>query len=410
MARCGKYGVCADPYATVLRSELRALVAILRVAVGPLTIHVDSKLVVDGVARGRRWCCDSRREGADLWRQVWDLLDDMPDLIDVVKVRAHLSYQDVLDGRIGWKSWLGNAIADRWAKAGSAAAARQSPVAAVNAQWNRATAWYKWVVTFAGNWVEDTASSGPIPAVERTETGRLPPQAHPSHEIWRNRHEAWCRRCGATGNWGEQGSPPVPLRRSCRGSMADRTKIWGRERAASTANTADDDGVMSFAALRSKGACKVSHTATVPTGSFVGGYVPSRTADNLLRAASAELPPSLTEDDPYDEDPFGFAGLGMDDGDIAHTEPVFDAVPPLPDSSSTRVSRPSARSQSPGAHMSHRLRRTAQAVWCMDCGRFAVERLGAGLLRPCRGKADGGYPSRLRRLADGKRPMTGELL
>ena len=107
---------------------------VLRVTTRPIVVHVDSKTVVDGVARGRSWCEDSRREAADLWRKIWNLLDEMLGWVQVVKINAHTTYQDALEGRIPWEHWLGNAVADRWAKAGSAAASRLSPVASVHSQ------------------------------------------------------------------------------------------------------------------------------------------------------------------------------------------------------------------------------------------------------------------------------------
>ena len=73
-----------------------------------------------------------------MWKLVWDSLDEMPGLVQVVKVKAHLSFSDVMAGRIHWMHWVGNGIADQWAKAGAAAAAHQSPTAAVHAHWTRA--------------------------------------------------------------------------------------------------------------------------------------------------------------------------------------------------------------------------------------------------------------------------------
>ena len=137
----GKHGVCAETYTSVVRSELHALVEVLRITAGPITVHVDSKIAVDGVAHGREWCCDTRREAADLWKLVWDRLDDMPGWVQVVKVKAHLTYQDALNGRIHWQRWIGNAVADQWAKAGFAAAHGLSPVTAFHSQWLRAKAW-----------------------------------------------------------------------------------------------------------------------------------------------------------------------------------------------------------------------------------------------------------------------------
>ena len=124
-----------------LRAELQDVIQVLKVAAGDLTTHVDNKTVVDGAANGRDWCCESRREAADLWRVLWDLLDELPDTVRIVKVNAHLGVRDVLSGRIHWQRWIGNGVADKWAKAGAWAAARQSPTATVHSQSTSAKAW-----------------------------------------------------------------------------------------------------------------------------------------------------------------------------------------------------------------------------------------------------------------------------
>ena len=85
----GKYGAVAEHYPSVVRAELRALLEILRHTAGGLVIHVDNKEVVDGVQLGAAWCCAANRDGADLWRSIWRILDDLAD-IHVVKVKAHL--------------------------------------------------------------------------------------------------------------------------------------------------------------------------------------------------------------------------------------------------------------------------------------------------------------------------------
>ena len=113
----GKYGSIGDVYPNALRAELRALLEVLRHTAGGLTIHVDNKEVVDGVSRGRDWCCASGREGADLWIRIWDILPDLEE-VHVVKVKAHLKFASVLEGAISSHDWCGNAIADGWTKTG----------------------------------------------------------------------------------------------------------------------------------------------------------------------------------------------------------------------------------------------------------------------------------------------------
>ena len=135
----GKRGTLSEAYPTVLRAELRALVEILRIAIGPLVIYVDNLEVVNGVGLGRTWCCQANRDGADLWREVWDRLDDMSGLIEVKKVKAHLSLKDVQNGRITYEQWIGNGIADLAAKAACSEASKLSPANLVHSAWVRAS-------------------------------------------------------------------------------------------------------------------------------------------------------------------------------------------------------------------------------------------------------------------------------
>ena len=107
----GKFGTCAETYTSVLRAELRALAEILGVSAGNLTVYVDNSQVVDGIALGREWCCFPKRDGADIWRDVWKILKGM-DGIKVKKVKAHLKYKDAVGGRLPWHARVGNGVAD----------------------------------------------------------------------------------------------------------------------------------------------------------------------------------------------------------------------------------------------------------------------------------------------------------
>ena len=89
------------------------------------------------------------REGADIWREIWDRLDQLPGQASVLKVKAHLEYKDVVSGRISWDTWLGNRIADLWAKRVSSDAERLSPCSWIHAEWSRARAVYKWALLVA---------------------------------------------------------------------------------------------------------------------------------------------------------------------------------------------------------------------------------------------------------------------
>ena len=85
----GQYDHCGEVFASVLRSEFRAVVELFRITIGPITVHVNNKAVVDGVQNGCGWCCDARREADHFWRQLWDRSEDLRGLVRVVKVKAH---------------------------------------------------------------------------------------------------------------------------------------------------------------------------------------------------------------------------------------------------------------------------------------------------------------------------------
>ena len=79
-------------FSSVLRAELYALLMLLRHALPPLRIGIDNSTVVKGLAKGVVWSTCWKRPHADLWRQIWSILEDP--FIDhqgfvVAKVKAH---------------------------------------------------------------------------------------------------------------------------------------------------------------------------------------------------------------------------------------------------------------------------------------------------------------------------------
>ena len=120
---------------TVCRSELKAVVEVLRSACPPLTIHIDNQQVVDGWQAGKNWSCASNRDGADLWRHFWTLANDIGEAINVVKVKAHVSFAQVQAGATSWLDWCGNGPADAWAKSACAMVVKASPAAEYHSAW-----------------------------------------------------------------------------------------------------------------------------------------------------------------------------------------------------------------------------------------------------------------------------------
>ena len=130
----GKFGTLAEHYPSVVRSELLALLEILRHTPGGLVVHVDNQEVVDGVQQGSLWCCAAGRDGADLWKSLWHILDDLAG-VDVVKIKDHSKYSHVMEGTITCAHWAGNAIADTCAKAGCDVDSRAAPCSHVHSHW-----------------------------------------------------------------------------------------------------------------------------------------------------------------------------------------------------------------------------------------------------------------------------------
>ena len=74
------------------RGELEAVLALLRnFGAYPVTFLTDYQRVVDGLQRGRSWCCSAKRRDADLWRLIWDKYSELAEegLIQCEKIKAH---------------------------------------------------------------------------------------------------------------------------------------------------------------------------------------------------------------------------------------------------------------------------------------------------------------------------------
>ena len=407
----GKYGTMGEMFCTIFRAELKAVVEILRCACPPLTIHTDNQQVVDGWKAGKAWTCSSKRDGADLWRQFWTLINEIGDGVRICKVKAHVSFGRVQSGAMSVVDWCGNGLADTWAKSACSLAVQKSLVVRYHAAWAKAIAWYRWVTRFATEWGPSDVAARLIvaPCIDRAPPPPL--VCHGSHELWRSTKTVWCRMCGVTAPWSGDERPPLAVRKPCKGSMADRCRSRGREVANEPVSRLLDDGRVSFAHLRSQAASPFAPTVTAaPSGS-------------LPADVRRELPPSAEEDE---EDPFGFIGLGMDGpadavtrsiaGEIVashqHTASGNEATNVRCHQDRERAGRNRVRSheghdeQIGGAHESHKLSRTAHVVWCRLCGRHAATRLGVGLRNVCRGEATGVYPSRLQRLRQRLHPVT----
>ena len=122
----------------------------------PITVWVDNKEVLDGIAKGREWCCSSARQAADLWRTFWHKMSDIGDQeVTFIKTKGHASDADVQSGRSTLFQKKGNDNADHFAGRGVDIALGMSPNTQSIAAFKEAISWYKWLNVLCGNWPSD---------------------------------------------------------------------------------------------------------------------------------------------------------------------------------------------------------------------------------------------------------------
>ncbi len=232
-------GIIGEPHPSILRAELTALRETLRMAAPPLTVYIDNKQVVDGIDKGRAFCTASNADAADIWREVWHLIEEIGPGLSVRKVRAHTTWWDVIAGRIDPFLRWGNAEADKAAKEALRAAISEAPHHAYNAHLARAFLWAKWVAGYSSCWVDDTthppeageesAAGAAVSQRVRAPRGTLP------HEVWQTSTRILCRRCGREQpkEREEGGFRLEPCRGSAAGRVlaaarGDKNQLWFR--------------------------------------------------------------------------------------------------------------------------------------------------------------------------------------
>jgi len=75
--RFALFGVCPDRCPSAHRADIWGILMVLRSARFPLVLYTDHKSAVDAYGRGRAYCCDSSRASAEIWRDIWGLLDTL---------------------------------------------------------------------------------------------------------------------------------------------------------------------------------------------------------------------------------------------------------------------------------------------------------------------------------------------
>ena len=153
------YGTCPDRCPTAHRAELWGVIGVLRRARFPLTLLTDCEAAVKAWARGRVYCCDGSRKAADLWRSIWDLIDERSQehegAFRMVWVKGHTSIGDVLQGRISALKHAMNVLADTCAGQGAEAARALVPNAPQVEAYGRAVAFHTLLAKLCSNWSTD---------------------------------------------------------------------------------------------------------------------------------------------------------------------------------------------------------------------------------------------------------------
>ena len=95
----------------------------LRFGLPPLVVVTDYEGLIDGIALGPELCTASNRMHADIWRLIWEAVEDFGlCYITMQKVKAHVALARIKDGSVdcSWLDWSGNQLADLQAKQGAA--------------------------------------------------------------------------------------------------------------------------------------------------------------------------------------------------------------------------------------------------------------------------------------------------
>ena len=356
------YGVCADPWPTIVRAELRAIEEALRRAVPPLTIYTDNAAVVNAFLRGESYACREANDGADIWRRIWCILAEFGDC-RILKVKAHTTRQDAKEGLIDPLQQAGNATADFFAVQARKSAATQAPCLDFERHYFRARAWYRHIISNIAGWQQDALADAQACPEEDSvphaaHQGEAPPtSAESKHSAWVLADGVLCRRCGRS--FGSDARPSEVAKQRCRGPLPDRVlQSLGLRR------TSDEAYAYTVAELKAAGASQWEAAGAVPSAT-------PHAEPQVRRRLRGKQPPPTAER----------AG----EINVLRKEP----------------------------ESGHLLITKGNVTYCERCGRWAINRLSHGLLRKCTASVDtklGAYRKRRERLRAGLHPLTGKPL
>ncbi len=431
----GAYGSMGERFPSVVRAELAAVLQVLLCAAGRVDIFVDNAEVVQGFALGRQWCLHPRREGADVWKKIWEACDYLGTSVEVHKVKAHLPDEAFYQGIVSRRDLLGNRAADALAKRGAAMAYAGSPTVKVERAFRRAKRWFEWVVSFAAGWnssqdsldaepevhppdAEQAAAAAehlpgrpaaPLDAGSDGARGRggrgarggrgrgargkakastaapsdsAPWRVHHSrpHALWLSRDRAVCQRCGRSSNAAAIRHRRAFARTACSGAAASRAL----RRIGMTAAHLDQTNLISDRALREMGLDPARGTAALPSPAGAQG-----------EPAPAVLQPA--------------AEVGSLDDQSASPRPKRRRI----QEQSQATQAGSSASAAAGAWIAgsewgrgHDVRLNGSVAFCVRCGAYAIHRVGSAISTACSGPA-ADTKLKVERMRAGRHPVTG---
>ena len=221
---------CLEP--TAYKAELFAVYRAIALATGPVVIHLDCKAVVSCFKYGKSHCTALCQAGADIWRDVFAIIDEMgQDWVQLVWCKGHARQIHLQAGLTTAIAMQGNDHADVLAKRGAEIATKMYPNDRQVELYQEAIDYYKWVRFFIKHWPEqcDFDKGALEGKKQRYSLPASKLDAQKPHRIWKVAAGYLCVRCGRKA--GEKrltqlkASPCHHFKPFC-GTAASRVNSW----------------------------------------------------------------------------------------------------------------------------------------------------------------------------------------
>ena len=192
---------------SAFKAELYGLVIAAENAFPPLTLWIDCLSVICAFEKGRAWCCNSARVGADLWRRVFDAFDAWQNQRETepwLKLRwtkGHATDKHIQEGKVSHRAKASNDHADELAKRGAEVAETFKPNSELVQAYKCSRAWLSYLEVFADNWpaakVLELPPPKPCGAIKPIRR-QIPLHPRFPHQLWRTPSGVTCTRCRKT--------------------------------------------------------------------------------------------------------------------------------------------------------------------------------------------------------------------